>query len=85
MASPEPPRADNRYRGVHGSHDEQELDAWHNQRSADILTRILIDPVFALQIKSLSVYAVVSDTSHTLAFQTGLCSFFNVTMFLNPF
>lgn len=72
MASPEPLRADNRYRGVHGSHDEQELDAWHNQRSADILTRILIDPVFASQIKSLSVYAVDSGTSHTLAFQTGM-------------
>ncbi|KAG1846642.1 hypothetical protein F4604DRAFT_1936313 [Suillus subluteus] len=48
-ASPEPPRADDRYRGVHGGHDEQELDAWHYQRSADILTRILVDPAFASQ------------------------------------
>lgn len=71
-ASADTPRADNRYRSVHGGHDEQELDAWHNQRSADILTRILIDPAFASQVRSLSVYAVGSDASHTLAFQTGL-------------
>ncbi|KAG1769108.1 hypothetical protein EV702DRAFT_978950 [Suillus placidus] len=71
-ASPEAPGADHRYRGVHGSHDEQELDAWHYQRSADILTRILVDPVFASQVRSLSVYAVVSNASHTLAFQTGM-------------
>ncbi|KAG1873228.1 hypothetical protein F4604DRAFT_1881016 [Suillus subluteus] len=71
-ASPEPSRADDRYRGVHGSRDEQELDAWHYQRSADIFTRILVDPVFASQVRSLSIYAVVSHTSHTLAFQTGM-------------
>ncbi|KAG2143596.1 hypothetical protein DEU56DRAFT_791460 [Suillus clintonianus] len=71
-ASPDLSRVENRYRGVHGGHEEQELDAWHYQRSADILTRILVDPVFALQVRSLSVYAVVSDASHTLAFQTGM-------------
>ncbi|KAG1851457.1 hypothetical protein DFJ58DRAFT_792485 [Suillus subalutaceus] len=71
-ASPEPSRADDRYRGVHGGRDGEELDAWHYQRSADILTRILVDPVFASQVRSLSIYAVVSDTSHTLAFQTGM-------------
>ncbi|KAG0695743.1 hypothetical protein DFH29DRAFT_1005197 [Suillus ampliporus] len=60
-ASPNLPRAENRYRGVNGSQEEQELDAWHYQRSADILTRILVNPVFASQIRSLSVYAVVSD------------------------
>ncbi|KAG1808003.1 uncharacterized protein BJ212DRAFT_1449154 [Suillus subaureus] len=62
-ASPEPPEP---------MTDAGELDAWHYQRSADILTRILVDPVFASQVRSLSVYAVVSDTSHTLAFQTGM-------------
>lgn len=72
-ASPEAPGAYHRYIGVHGSHDEQELDAWHYQRSADILTRILVDPVFASQVRSLSVYAVISNASHTtLAFQTGM-------------
>ncbi|KAG2032624.1 hypothetical protein BDR03DRAFT_903493 [Suillus americanus] len=72
-ASPEPEsRTDDRYRGVHGGRDEQELDAWHYQRSADILTRILVDPVFASQVRSLSIYAVVPDMSHTLAFQTGM-------------
>jgi hypothetical protein len=71
-ASPEPLRLDDRYKGVHGGRDEQELNAWHYQRSADILTRILVDPVFASQVRSLSVYAVVSDASHTLAFQTGM-------------
>ncbi|KAG2137838.1 uncharacterized protein EDB93DRAFT_1242173 [Suillus bovinus] len=71
-ASPDPPKAENRYRGVHGGQEEQELDAWHYQRSADILTRILVDPVFASQVKSLSVYAVGSDASHTSAFQIGM-------------
>ncbi|KAG2361101.1 hypothetical protein BDR07DRAFT_1410646 [Suillus spraguei] len=64
-ASPEPPRADNRYR-------ISILDVWHYQRSADILTRILVDPAFASQVRSLSVYAVISDPSHTLTFQTGM-------------
>ncbi|KAG2359906.1 hypothetical protein BDR07DRAFT_1414029 [Suillus spraguei] len=69
-ASPGPPRGDNKYKDAHGDHDEQaELDAWHYQRSADILTRILVDPVFASHIRSLSVYAI-----------TGSCSFFNATM-----
>ncbi|KAG1810487.1 uncharacterized protein HD556DRAFT_1428473 [Suillus plorans] len=70
-ASPDPPRAENRYRDVNVSQEEQELDAWHCQRSADILTRILVDPVFASQVRNLIVYAV-SDTSHTLAFQAGM-------------
>ncbi|KAG2357642.1 hypothetical protein BDR07DRAFT_1463415 [Suillus spraguei] len=69
-ASPGP---NNRYKDVLGGHDEQELDAWHYQRSADILTRILVDTVFASHIRSLSVYAIVSDASHILAFKTGLC------------
>jgi hypothetical protein len=64
MALAEPSRADSRYKGIHSGYNEQELDAWHNQRSADILTPILIDSVFALQVRSLSVYAVVSDASH---------------------
>ncbi|KAG2363903.1 hypothetical protein BDR07DRAFT_1403054 [Suillus spraguei] len=68
----EPPRADNRYRYIYGDHDEQELDTWHYQRSADILTRILVDPAFASQVRNLSVYAVISDPSHILAFQTGM-------------
>ncbi|KAG1842083.1 hypothetical protein C8R48DRAFT_737876 [Suillus tomentosus] len=78
-ASPDPPRAENRYRDVNVSQEEQELNAWHCQRSADILTRILVDPVFASQVRNLSVYAV-SDTSHTLAFQAGLYSLFSVTV-----
>ncbi|KAG2352100.1 hypothetical protein BDR07DRAFT_1344518 [Suillus spraguei] len=80
-ASPGPPRGDNKYKDAHGDHDEQaELDAWHYQRSADILTRILVDPIFASHVRSLSVYAIVSDASHILAFKTGSCSFFNATM-----
>ncbi|KAG2076303.1 hypothetical protein BDR04DRAFT_1045844 [Suillus decipiens] len=72
-ASPGPPRADNKYKDAHGDRDEQaELDAWHYRRSADILTRILVDPVFASHVRSLSVYAIVSDASHILAFKTGM-------------
>ncbi|KAG2352107.1 hypothetical protein BDR07DRAFT_1439519 [Suillus spraguei] len=71
-ASPGPPRGDNKYKDAHGDHDEQaELDAWHYQRSADILTRILVDPVFASHIRSLSVYAIVSDAS-PYSFKTGM-------------
>lgn len=71
-ASPDHSRVENRYRSVHDDQDERELDAWHYQRSADILTRILVDPVFASQVRSLCVYAVVSGASHTLTFQTGM-------------
>jgi hypothetical protein len=71
-ASPDLSRSENRSKNIHDEHGDQEHDAWHYQRSADILTRILVDPVFALQVKSLSVYTPVSDTSRTLAFQTGL-------------
>jgi hypothetical protein len=49
--------------GVRGIRDEQEINAWHYRWSADILTSILIDTIFALQVRSLSIYAIVSDTS----------------------
>ncbi|KAF9237964.1 hypothetical protein BU15DRAFT_88538 [Melanogaster broomeanus] len=55
-----------------GESIDQDLDAWHYQRSADILTRILVDPHFAGQVKSLSVYAASYDTLQPLAFQVGM-------------
>ncbi|KAH7882007.1 hypothetical protein F5I97DRAFT_1911001 [Phlebopus sp. FC_14] len=51
--------------------DDEGIDAWHHQRSADILTRILVDPAFAAQVKSLGVHAVSHDDS-SLAFQIGM-------------
>ncbi|OJA16456.1 hypothetical protein AZE42_04670 [Rhizopogon vesiculosus] len=71
-SSPNLLRNENRCRNVHDEQLDTEHDAWHYQRCADILTRILVDPIFASQVKNLSVYAVVSDTSRTLAFQIGM-------------
>ncbi|KAI6045286.1 hypothetical protein EDC04DRAFT_2865396 [Pisolithus marmoratus] len=51
---------------------DQDLDNWHHQRSADILTRILLDPEFAGQIRSLSIHAASHDLSQSLAFQVGM-------------
>ncbi|KAG6330063.1 hypothetical protein ID866_9027 [Astraeus odoratus] len=51
---------------------DQNLDNWHHQRSADILTRILVDPQFATQVRSLGVHAASQDASHSLAFQVGM-------------
>ncbi|KAI6097994.1 hypothetical protein EV401DRAFT_2062093 [Pisolithus croceorrhizus] len=51
---------------------DRELDNWHHQRSADILTRILLDPQFAGQVYSLSIYAASHDLSQSLAFRIGM-------------
>lgn len=51
---------------------DRDLDSWHHQRSADILTRILVDPQFAGQIRSLSVHAASQDASQSLVFQVGM-------------
>ncbi|KAI6158558.1 hypothetical protein EDD17DRAFT_1763700 [Pisolithus thermaeus] len=51
---------------------DRELDNWHHQRSADILTRILLDPQFAGQVHSLSIYAASYDPSQSLAFRIGM-------------
>ncbi|KAF9228267.1 hypothetical protein BS17DRAFT_745588 [Gyrodon lividus] len=61
-----------RSRITHGESIDQDIDAWHYQRSADILTRILVDPHFAGQVRSLSVYAASDDTLQPLAFQVGM-------------
>lgn len=51
---------------------DRNLDSWHHQRSADILTRILVDSHFAGQIRSLTVHAASQDASQSLAFQVGM-------------
>ncbi|KAH7908391.1 hypothetical protein BJ138DRAFT_1012902 [Hygrophoropsis aurantiaca] len=51
---------------------DKELEAWHYQRSADILTRILVDATFASHIRSLRVYAAPADVNAPIAFQTGM-------------
>ncbi|KAG6811411.1 hypothetical protein H0H92_007564 [Tricholoma furcatifolium] len=45
-------------------------DARHAQRSADILTRIIIDPTFASAVRTLRIYAPIRDREGALAFQT---------------
>lgn len=51
---------------------DRDLDNWHHQRSADILTRILVDPQFAGQIRTLGIHAASHDLSQSLAFQVGM-------------
>ncbi|KIJ12313.1 hypothetical protein PAXINDRAFT_171259 [Paxillus involutus ATCC 200175] len=71
-AAVEPGKVEHRPRIAHGECIDQGVDAWHYQRSADILTRILVDAHFATQVKSLSVYAASYDTMQPLAFQVGM-------------
>lgn len=47
-----------------GSEDSRDA-----QRSADILTRLIIDPIFASAVRTLRIYAPSRDSS--MAFQTG--------------
>lgn len=49
----------------------KELDTRHAQRSADILTRIIVDPVFAGAVRTLRIYAPRRDKDGSMAFQTG--------------
>ncbi|KAI6025488.1 hypothetical protein EDC04DRAFT_2899819 [Pisolithus marmoratus] len=51
---------------------DRDLDNWHHQRSADILTRILVDPQFAGQIRSLGIHAASHNLSQSLTFQVGM-------------
>lgn len=46
-------------------------DARHAQRSADILTRIILDPRFASAVRTLRIYAPLRDRDGALAFQIG--------------
>ncbi|TFK38702.1 hypothetical protein BDQ12DRAFT_712664 [Crucibulum laeve] len=47
-------------------------DARHAQRSADILTRIIVDPAFASCVRTLKIYAPWRDRDGCMAFQTGM-------------
>lgn len=68
----EPGGAEGRVRPTQGGSVEQDIDTWHYQRSADILTRILVDSHFAGQVRSLSIFAVSYDVTQLLAFQAGM-------------
>ena len=63
---------------------DEEIDAWnhadnkdedvrHALRSADILTRIIVDVSFAGAVRTLKIYAPTHDKDGTMAFQTGTC------------
>ncbi|KAF8555155.1 hypothetical protein OG21DRAFT_1507955 [Imleria badia] len=71
-AAIEPGSPEGRFRPLQGECPNQDIDIWHHQRSADILTRILVDAHFAGQVRSLSVYAVSYDVTQPLAFQVGM-------------
>ncbi|PPR01862.1 hypothetical protein CVT24_001343 [Panaeolus cyanescens] len=47
-------------------------DNRHAQRSADILTRIIVDTSFASSVKTLRIFASSRDKESSLAFQTGM-------------
>ncbi|TFK61014.1 hypothetical protein BDN72DRAFT_485629 [Pluteus cervinus] len=51
---------------------QRESDSRHAQRSADILTRIIVDPVFAIAVRTLRIYAPRRDKDGAMAFQTGM-------------
>jgi hypothetical protein len=50
----------------------RDQDAWHAQRSADILTRIITDTAFASLVRTLRIFAPKRDRDGTVAFQTGM-------------
>ncbi|KAF8956753.1 hypothetical protein BDZ97DRAFT_1670956 [Flammula alnicola] len=51
---------------------QRDEDARHAQRSADILTRIIVDPSFASAVRTLRIYASRRDKDGSMAFQTGM-------------
>lgn len=69
----------------HRSSDDEDVDAWsqasssdnkgddvrHALRSADILTRIIVDDGFAGVVRTLRLYVPLHDKDGTMAFQTG--------------
>ncbi|KAF8428027.1 hypothetical protein L210DRAFT_3652430 [Boletus edulis BED1] len=72
-AAVEPGATEGHYRPLQqGEVRCQDVDVWHYQRSADILTRILVDPHFAGQVRCLKVFAVSYDVTQPLAFQVGM-------------
>lgn len=71
-AGMEPGGAESHLRPTPEESANQDIDAWHYQRSADILARILVDPHFAGQVRSLSVFALSYDVTQPLAFQVGM-------------
>ncbi|KAG6840008.1 hypothetical protein C0991_009640 [Blastosporella zonata] len=57
---------------THTSVEVKDDDVIHARRSADILTRIIVDPEFASAVRTLRIYAPVRDRDGGLAFQTGM-------------
>lgn len=51
--------------------DDKDEDIRHALRSADILTRIIVDISFAGAVRTLKIYAPTHDKDGTMAFQTG--------------
>ncbi|PPQ94275.1 hypothetical protein CVT25_004932 [Psilocybe cyanescens] len=51
---------------------QKDEDVRHAQRSADILTRIIVDPSFACAVRTLRIFASKRDKDGSVAFQTGM-------------
>ncbi|KAF9529942.1 hypothetical protein CPB83DRAFT_851864 [Crepidotus variabilis] len=51
---------------------QKDEDARQAQRSADILTRIIVDPSFANSVRTLRIYTSRKEKDGVLAFQTGM-------------
>ena len=52
---------------------QRDVDARHAQRSADILTRIILDNSFASAVRTLRIFAWRREKDGSMAFQTGVC------------
>ena len=54
------------------STSQRDEDNRHAQRSADILTRIIVDSAFATAVRTLRIFASRTDKDGSMAFQTGM-------------
>lgn len=60
------------YASNDGLSDGSAIDKWHDQRSADILTRIVSDPNYACLVRTLVVSAPQKEESVLTTFQIGM-------------
>ena len=60
------------YASNDGLSDGSAIDKWHDQRSADILTRIVSDPNYACLVRTLVVSAPQKEESVLTTFQIGI-------------
>lgn len=60
-----------RDRETHLLDDRERDEGRHAQRTADVLTRLIVDQKFANAVRTLKIYCSRSDRDGSMAFQTG--------------